>query len=85
MPCLNESRTLSACILRAKEPIERHNIDGEILISDNGSTDGSQEIAVKLGARVVHCPTRGYGAALQYGIEHFRNLRRVMIYAWERA
>jgi glycosyltransferase involved in cell wall biosynthesis len=70
MPCLNESRTLPACIQRAKELIEKNNIDGEILISDNGSTDGSQELAVRLGARVVQCPTLGYGAALQYGIEH---------------
>jgi glycosyltransferase involved in cell wall biosynthesis len=70
MPCLNESRTLSTCIMRAKELIENNNIDAEILISDNGSSDGSQEIAMKLGARVIHCPTRGYGAALQYGIEH---------------
>lgn len=70
MPCLNESRTLSACIGRAKELIETNNIEGEILVSDNGSTDGSQELAETLGARVVHCPTLGYGAALQYGIEH---------------
>jgi len=45
MPCLNESRTLSACIGRAKELIETNNIEGEILVSDNGSTDGSQELA----------------------------------------
>jgi glycosyltransferase involved in cell wall biosynthesis len=70
MPCLNEALTLPTCIRRAKELIEKHKLDGEILISDNGSTDGSQEIAEKLGARVVHCPTRGYGAALQFGIEH---------------
>ncbi len=55
---------------KAKELTEKNNIDGEILISDVGATDGSQEIAVKFGAQVVHCPTLGYGAALQYGIEH---------------
>lgn len=70
MPCLNESETLPMCIKRAQKLITDHNIDGEILISDNGSTDGSQEIAESLGARVVNCPIRGYGAALQHGIEN---------------
>src|SRR6266700_8307127 len=70
MPCLNESETIEICIRRAKRLLDAQGIDGEILISDNGSTDGSQEIARHSGARVVHCPVRGYGAALQYGIEH---------------
>lgn len=69
MPCLNEASTLPICVQRAKELLEKYKIDGEVLISDNGSTDGSREIAAKLGARVVNCPTRGYGAALQFGIE----------------
>ncbi|OGR00342.1 MAG: hypothetical protein A2505_08405 [Deltaproteobacteria bacterium RIFOXYD12_FULL_55_16] len=69
MPCLNEALTLPVCIGRAKELLATHLIDGEVLISDNGSTDGSQKIAASLGARVVHCPRRGYGAALQYGIQ----------------
>ncbi|HJV66754.1 MAG TPA: glycosyltransferase family 2 protein [Geomonas sp.] len=69
MPCLNEAETLGICIQRAAKLLEAGGIDGEILISDNGSTDGSQEIARSLGARVVDCPVRGYGAALQYGIE----------------
>jgi glycosyltransferase involved in cell wall biosynthesis len=69
MPCLNEAETLGVCIARAKKLLQDHNLDGEILVSDNGSEDGSQQIALDAGARVVHCPRRGYGAALQYGIE----------------
>lgn len=69
MPCLNEAETIGTCIKRAKELLDRYKIDGEVLVSDNGSTDGSQEIARQLGARVVDCPVRGYGAALQFGIE----------------
>lgn len=69
MPCLNEAETLEACILRARRLLDEQGIDGEVLISDNGSTDGSQEIARRSGARVVDCPVRGYGAALQNGIE----------------
>lgn len=72
MPCLNEAETLATCIERAKKLITDNNIEGEILISDNGSTDGSQEIAEKMGVRVVHCLTKGYGAALMHGIEHAR-------------
>ena len=70
MPCLNEVETLGACIVRARELIDNNNIDGEILISDNGSTDGSQKKALENGARVVECPTKGYGATLQWGIEN---------------
>lgn len=70
MPCLNEAETLGQCIKRAKKLLDYNGIAGEILISDNGSTDGSQEIARSLGARVIDCPVRGYGAALQYGIEN---------------
>jgi hypothetical protein len=69
MPCLNEAVTLETCIMRARRLLEEQGIDGEILISDNGSTDGSQDIARRSGARVVDCPVRGYGAALQNGIE----------------
>lgn len=70
MPCLNEAETIAVCIKRARRLLEENSIDGEILISDNGSTDGSQAIARQLGARVVDCPIRGYGAALQHGIEN---------------
>jgi len=70
MPCLNEALTIGTCINRARKLLAENGIDGEILISDNGSTDGSQAIARSLGARAVDCPVRGYGAALQHGIEH---------------
>jgi glycosyltransferase involved in cell wall biosynthesis len=68
MPCLNEAQTLETCIRKAQTSLERDGIRGEIVIGDNGSTDGSQEIARKLGARVVDVPVRGYGAALMGGI-----------------
>jgi glycosyltransferase involved in cell wall biosynthesis len=69
LPCLNEAETIGKCIERAQRLLADNHIDGEILVSDNGSTDGSQHISRNLGARVVACPTRGYGAALQFGIE----------------
>lgn len=68
MPCLNEAETLEICISKAKSYLERTKIDGEVLIADNGSTDGSQDIAKRLGARVVDVPIKGYGAALGTGI-----------------
>lgn len=69
MPCLNEARTLATCITRARHFLSRAGICGEVVIADNGSTDGSQAIATRSGARVVEVPTRGYGAALIAGIE----------------
>jgi len=69
MPCLNEAETLAACINKAKTGLKNANITGEILIADNGSTDGSIGIAEKLGARVVHVTEKGYGNALRGGIE----------------
>lgn len=69
MPCLNEAETLEVCIRKAQGFLARSGIQGEVLISDNGSTDGSQAIAERLGARVSHAPRRGYGAALINGIE----------------
>ncbi|WP_431778324.1 glycosyltransferase family 2 protein [Microbacterium aurantiacum] len=72
MPCLNEAETLEVCILKAKGFLERSGIAGEVLVSDNGSTDGSQDIARRLGARVSDAPRRGYGAALLNGIEQAR-------------
>lgn len=68
MPCLNEARTLAVCINKAKKFLFESRIHGEVLISDNGSSDGSQQIAVALGARVLDVPIPGYGAALAAGI-----------------
>jgi glycosyltransferase involved in cell wall biosynthesis len=69
MPCLNEARTLAACIKKAQLFLKQHGVSGEVIIADNGSTDGSIEVAESLSARVVRVPTRGYGAALAAGIE----------------
>ncbi len=66
MPCLNEAETLETCIRKARGFLERHQIRGEIVVGDNGSTDGSQDIARRCGARVVPVPVRGYGAALYF-------------------
>jgi glycosyltransferase involved in cell wall biosynthesis len=66
MPCLNEAETLAICIRKAQDYLSRSGVSGEIVIGDNGSTDGSQQIAADLGARVIPIPVRGYGAAL-YG------------------
>jgi glycosyltransferase involved in cell wall biosynthesis len=69
MPCLNEAETLEKCIVKARAYLERSGINGEVVIGDNGSTDGSQEIARKAGARVVDVPRRGYGAAIMGAVE----------------
>jgi glycosyltransferase involved in cell wall biosynthesis len=68
MPCLDEAETLAICIEKAQRFIRENNLSGEVLIADNGSTDGSQKIATNLGARVVPVAARGYGAALIGGI-----------------
>jgi glycosyltransferase involved in cell wall biosynthesis len=72
MPCLNEADTLASCIDKAQRALRDHRIAGEVIVADNGSTDGSQEIAERLGARVVHVSERGYGSALMGGIQHAR-------------
>jgi glycosyltransferase involved in cell wall biosynthesis len=69
MPCLNEAETIGACIAKALNYFAEHNVRGEIIVADNGSTDGSQGLAEQLGARVIHVSRRGYGAALIAGIE----------------
>jgi glycosyltransferase involved in cell wall biosynthesis len=68
MPCLNESATVGRCVKKALGAMRQHGICGEVIIADNGSTDGSQQIATAHGARVVPVKTRGYGSALRGGI-----------------
>jgi glycosyltransferase involved in cell wall biosynthesis len=72
MPCLNEAETLAFCVRQAVTALKDNNVAGEVVVADNGSTDGSQAIAVAEGARVVDVPVRGYGAALIAGIEAAR-------------
>jgi glycosyltransferase involved in cell wall biosynthesis len=68
MPCLNESDTLAICIEKAQRALKENGIAGEIIVADNGSTDGSQKIATDMGARVINVAERGYGNALRGGI-----------------
>lgn len=68
MPCLNEAETLAACIQKARQGFERAGVKGEVLVADNGSTDGSIELAQKHGARVISIKEKGYGSALRGGI-----------------
>lgn len=72
MPCLNEAETIAVCVKKAMAFLDANAIAGEVIIADNGSTDGSQQIANALGARIVNVPARGYGAALIGGIDAAR-------------
>jgi glycosyltransferase involved in cell wall biosynthesis len=78
MPCLNEAETLEKCIVKAQQAISRHALAAEIVIADNGSTDGSQAIAERLGARVVAVKLKGYGNAIRGGIEAARGKYIIM-------
>src|ERR1700728_4348617 len=78
MPCLNESLTLGTCIKKAQATIDRLGVRGEIIVADNGSSDGSQSLAESLGARVVPIKTRGYGSALRGGIAAARGKYVIM-------
>lgn len=72
LPCLNEELTVGVCVSKAMQFLKTHQVNGEVIVADNGSTDRSVEIAVENGARVVHVPERGYGAALRGGFEAAR-------------
>lgn len=78
MPCLNEAETLETCIDKAQAYLSRHQIPGEVVIADNGSTDGSQAIARQMGARVVEVEEPGYGSALMGGIAAARGQYVIM-------
>jgi glycosyltransferase involved in cell wall biosynthesis len=78
MPCLNEADTLGVCIEKAQRALHDADIHGEIIVADNGSTDGSTEIAERLGARVVHVREKGYGNALMGGIAAARGRYVIM-------
>src|SRR6267378_6792882 len=69
IPCLNEANSIGICVSKAINAFHAAGLQGEVVVADNGSTDGSIEIAENLGARVVHVATRGYGNALRKGIE----------------
>jgi len=78
MPCLNEAETLGTCVEKALRALRENGIAGEVIVADNGSTDGSQAIAERLGARVVHVRDRGYGSALMGGIDEARGRYIIM-------
>lgn len=78
MPCLNEAETLAHCIISARQFLDSHNVRGEVVVADNGSSDGSPAIAEAQGARVVHVQKRGYGHALQGGIAAARGCFVIM-------
>ncbi len=78
MPCLNEAATVGGCVAKARGFLQRAGIDGEVLIADNGSDDGSRMLAERAGARVIEVPARGYGAALAGGIAAARGRSIIM-------
>lgn len=78
LPCLNESETVGTCVAKAVAALQREGINGEVIVADNGSTDGSVELAQAKGARVLHVEQRGYGNALRGGIQAARGVYVLM-------
>lgn len=78
IPCLNEAENIERCVTSARDAIERAGMDGEVVVADNGSEDGSAELAELAGARVIHQPLRGYGSAYLAGFEAARGRFIVM-------
>lgn len=78
LPCLNEADTVGACVTKAVSALSDNGIRGEVILADNGSTDGSRSIAAQSGARIVNIADRGYGAALQGGIAAARGRYIIM-------
>ena len=78
IPCLNEEKTLPLVIKKSQSSIQRLGVEGEVIIADNGSTDDSVKIAEKLGARIIHVPTKGYGSALIGGMSQAKGKFMIM-------
>ena len=78
IPCLDEEKTIGICINKAKQFMQSNNINGEVLVTDNGSKDNSKKIALQLGARVVDAKERGYGNALIYGTKQAKGKYTIM-------
>jgi hypothetical protein len=78
MPCLNEAETIAICVQKAASFLLLHDVDGEVLVADNGSTDGSRALAEAAGARVIDVPEPGYGSALLAGIKAARGRYVIM-------
>lgn len=78
MPCLNEAETVAVCVGKALGWLRDNGVAGEVLVADNGSTDGSQQLATAAGARVIDVPTRGYGSALRAGLKAARGRLVIM-------
>ena len=78
MPCLDEGETIAACVAKARDYLRRSGVDGEVLVVDNGSSDGSPETAQRTGARVIHEARKGYGSALRAGIAAARGRYVIM-------